>query len=155
MKDYAEKLTDTEDVTDFFSKMIDHHLHWMNTLPNPNPLWLILLIDGKIEILNIINTVKQTSPMEAVGEIIKKKKPHAYLFFAEGWSKQVKSEDIKKLKYGDVSKSTDKKECLTVVGRSIDGLHEVKKIFWIKRVNKRMYFTEDTDFMEMKARCLP
>jgi len=154
MKNYAEKLTDTKDVNDFFSKMIDHHLHWMNSIPNPNPLWLILLKNGKIDILNIINAIKQ-SPMEAVGEIIKQKKPDAYIFFAEGWSKKMTSEQMKKVKWGDVSKSKDKKECLTVFGRSIDGLHEVKKIFWIKRVKNQMYFTEDTKFQEMKPRCLP
>ncbi len=154
MKDYAEKLTGIKDVTDFFSKCIDHHLEWMNKIPNPNPLWLILLKDGEIEYMNIINTVKQ-SPMGAVAEIIKRKKPHAYIFFAEGWSKKVRGDDIKKIKYGDVSKSKDKKECLTAFGRSIDGLHEVKKLFWITRVKNRLHFTEDTKFLEMKPRCLP
>jgi len=154
MKDYTEKLPETKDMNEFFNQLIENHLRIMKKTPDLNPLWLLLLIKGRLEIMNIINATKQ-SPNDQIAKIIKLKKPDAYIFFSEAWAKTMSKEQMKKVKYGDVAKDPKRRECLTVIGRSIDGLHEIKKLFWIKRDGKNISFQEDKHGDKMTVRKLP
>lgn len=150
MKNYVKDFPKTKDMKQFFDQAIETHFKFMRSYKDPNPLWLLTLKDSKMNIVCIINDV-QASPMQKIKTLIEVQDPDAYVFFALGWSKSLTGgeQGLEKFlnthKYGTIKDMPDKREVLTVVGRSKDGKDEVQKIFYIKRdsEDKITEFIED------------
>lgn len=139
----------TLNIDEFFEEAVETHLSFMKRESDSIPIWLVILKKGSIEIYAIVNKVKQ-SPMQKISSLILLNKPEAYVLFSEGWSKEVKTEDEsinlkRNYTYGSIENMPDKKEVLTVLGRSKDGKHEINKLFYIKRDSKNnvIEFLED------------
>jgi len=152
LKDYFKNFPKTENMKQFFDQSVETHFTFMKSIPKPNPLWLSMLKDGGLNIYCIINDVKE-SPMQKIKTLIEQENPDAYVFFGLGWSKTViggragLEKFLDNHEYGTIKNMPDKKEVLTVIGRSRDGQTEIQKLFFIKRNSKNMI----TDFEEDKG----
>lgn len=122
----------------FFEEAIENHLNFIKRVQDANPLWLLMLEDGGVNIYCIVNE-KEESPMQKIKTLIEQKNPDAYLFFALGWAKSLTREKeglqkfLETYKYGTIKDMPDKKEVLSIIGRTRDGRTEIQKLFNIKR----------------------
>lgn len=135
---------------EFFEKAVETHLTFMKKSNDSIPIWLIILKNEGMNIYAIVNRINQ-SPMQKISSLILSEQPEAYVLFSEGWTtrKMATTEEslnfIRNYKYGSIKDLPDKKEVLTVMGRSKDGKHEINKVFYIKRDSKNnvIEFLED------------
>ncbi len=132
-----------DNIQEFFKKAVDTHLDFLKQTvaagETPIPIWVMLFKNNTIDIVAVINDTNQ-SPQQKIGYMIMQKSPDAYVVFAEAYSKTVTKESfadyMKNKKYGDLENDPERKECLTVSGKSIDGKHKLERLFWIKRPDK-------------------
>jgi len=124
----------------FYTKGIAHHLKERKRLDTS--ILLFVLHTLKNNILKISPIIAYNhSPMDHAQDAIDSIQPDMYLICAESWvycPKATFKEFEKNYKYGQISKMEEKIECMSFIGKTMDGEEKHSEIHKIIRKDKKI-----------------
>lgn len=127
---------------EFFEMAFNHHTEWMIRVKKPAfPFYMQLYNKSRNQIDVVVVADSPYSPLDCAKPVIEKRDPDYFIVLSEAWMRSMKTkEDFNEIKknyqYGDIKKSQDRVEVLTVYGKSKDGKEQFSKNLKIIRNNK-------------------
>jgi len=141
---------------EFFDQAFNHHKEWMIRIKNPAFPFYMQLYHKKLNQIDVVVVAESKfSPLDYAQTIIEKRDPDYYIVLSEAWMRMMKTKENletiqKNYHYGDIKKSPDRVEVLTVAGRSKDGKEQFSRNLKIVRNKKNEIVRFDDLFVEGK-----